>query len=79
MFEKTIIDTSIGTGFNCSTSHKRIETGPINRSVVTLSRRADKNAVNKHKQFISGHVLPFVICECICKIWINMNCELYGA
>lgn len=58
-----IIDIKIGTGFNFITSHKRKQTGPISKSVVTLSKNADSNAVNKHKQFISGQTFPFVICE----------------
>lgn len=62
IFEKMIIDISMGTGFNFITSHKRKETGPINKSVVTLSRNADTTAVNKHKQFIKGQTRPFVIC-----------------
>lgn len=42
--------------------HKRKDTGPINSSVVTLSRKADTKAVNKHRQLISGQTRPFVIC-----------------
>lgn len=61
IFEKIIIDIRIGTGFNCITSHNRIVTGVISKTVVTLSRNDDIIAVNKHKQFIRGQIRPFVI------------------
>lgn len=44
------MDIRIGMGFSLTISHKRIETGAISSRVVTLSKIADKNAVNKHKQ-----------------------------
>lgn len=61
IFEKITIDINIGTGFNCITSHKRIVTGVISSTVVTLSKNDDTSAVNKHKQFIRGHTCPLVI------------------
>lgn len=61
IFEKMTIDIKIGTGFSCITSHKRIVTGVINKTVVTLSRNDDKIAVNKHRQLINGHIRPLVI------------------
>lgn len=61
MFEKIIMDIRIGTGFNCITSHSRIVTGVINRTVVTLSRKEDITAVNRHRQLMRGQIFPFVI------------------
>jgi len=43
------------------TSHKRIVTGVINKTVVTLSKNDERTAVKKHKQLINGHVFPLVI------------------
>lgn len=60
IFEKIIIDIKTGIGFNPMAAHNRNETGPTSMRVVTLSRIADKIAVNKHKEVISGHILPFV-------------------
>lgn len=56
MFEKITIDIKIGTGFNCITSHKRIVTGVINKTVVTLSRNDENSAVKMHKQLINGQI-----------------------
>lgn len=56
-----IIDIKIGTGFNSITSHKRMVTGVINKTVVTLSRNDDITAVNTQRQFIKGQTRPFVI------------------
>lgn len=52
---------NMGTGFNPITSHNLIETGVINKTVVTLSKNDDIIAVKKQRQFIRGHTLPFVI------------------
>lgn len=56
------IDMRIGTGFKPITSQRRIVTGVISRTVVTLSRKEDMIAVNRHKQLIRDHTLPLVIC-----------------
>ena len=61
IFEKINVDIRIGTGFNCITSHSRMVTGVMRSTVVTLSRNDDIIAENKHKQFISGQIFPFVI------------------
>lgn len=60
-FEKMTIVINIGTGLRPITSHKRIVTGVISRMVVTLSKNADKIAVNKDRVVIKGHTLPLVI------------------
>lgn len=55
------MDIKIGTGFSSMTSHKRIVTGVINKTVVTLSKNDERMAVNRHKQLINGHTFPLVI------------------
>lgn len=56
------IDIKIGTGLSSITSHKRIVTGVMSKTVVTLSKNEERIAVKKQRQFMSGHTLPFVIC-----------------
>lgn len=51
----------MGTGFNSMTSHNRIVTGVINKTVVTLSKNDERIAVKKQRQFIRGHTFPLVI------------------
>ena len=57
------IDMRIGTGFSSMTSHKRMVTGVISKTVVTLSKNEERIAVKKHKQLISGQTFPLVICK----------------
>lgn len=45
------------------TSQSLIVTGVIKRTVVTLSRKDERTAVNKQRQLINGHTSPFVICN----------------
>lgn len=61
MLEYMTMDIRIGTGFKPITSQSRMVTGVIRRTVVTLSRKEDITAVNKHRQLISAHTFPFVI------------------
>lgn len=61
IFENIIIHINIGTGFNFITSHNLIVTGVIRSTVVTLSKKHDKNDVKKHKVFINGQIFPLVI------------------
>lgn len=62
-FEKITIVIKMGTGLRPITSHNLIVTGVIRRMVVTLSKNADRTAVNKDRQVIKGHTLPLVIYE----------------
>lgn len=55
------MDIKIGTGFKPITSQRRMVTGVISRTVVTLSKKEDMMAVNRHRQLIRAHVFPFVI------------------
>lgn len=55
------IDIRIGTGLSSITSHSRIVTGVISKTVVTLSKNDDKTAVNRHRQLTRGQTFPLVI------------------
>ena len=55
------MDIKIGTGFRPITSHRRIVTGVMSSTVVTLSKKEDMMAVNRQRQLMSAHVFPLVI------------------
>lgn len=59
MFEKMTcaISTCFGSMFFISQS--LMVTGVISKIVVTLSRKAERTAVNKQSMMISGQVFPF--------------------
>ena len=55
------MDIKIGTGFSPITSQRRIVTGVMSSTVVTLSKKEDMMAVNRQRQLMSAHVFPLVI------------------
>jgi hypothetical protein len=69
------MDIRIGTGFNSITSHRRIVTGVISNTVVTLSKNDDKTAVNRQRQFMSGQTFPLVIC--MNDIFVSTDFKFY--
>lgn len=60
-FEYMTIVINTGTGLRPITSASLIVIGVISRTVVTLSKNADKRAVKRARQFMRGHTCPFVI------------------
>ena len=58
MLEKITCAISTCFGSMFLISQRRIVTGVINNIVVTLSRNADKNPVNKQRINIKGHISP---------------------